>query len=94
MKYFVINFLLLTLGLCIRTKLQQELPEGKFKIDLAIKEGSHSTADEITKQINDKERVAAALENPNLRQTVNDCIAEEETRRINFETLTGDVWRS
>ena len=50
--------MLLTLGLCIRTKLQQELPEGKFKIDLAIKEGSHSTADEITKQINDKERVA------------------------------------
>lgn len=66
------------IGLCIRTKLQQELPEGKFKIDLAIKEGSHSTADEITKQINDKERVAAALENPNLRQTVNDCIADRD----------------
>jgi len=62
------------IGLCIRTKLLQELPEGKFKIDLFIKEGSHSTADEITKQINDKERVAAALENPNLKSTVDECI--------------------
>jgi len=62
------------IGLCIRTKLNQELPEGKFKIDIFIKEGSHSTADEITKQINDKERVAAALENPNLKSTVDECI--------------------
>lgn len=65
------------IGLCIRTKLDQELPKGLFKIDLAIKEGTHSTAQEITKQINDKERVAAALENPNLRQTVDDCINHE-----------------
>jgi len=62
------------IGLCIRTKLLQELPERKFKIDIFIKEGSHSTADEITKQINDKERVAAALENPNLKSTVEECI--------------------
>jgi len=65
------------IGLCIRTKLQQELPEGKFKIDIFIKEGSHSTADEITKQINDKERVAAALENPSLKSTVDECINHE-----------------
>jgi len=63
------------IGLCIRTKLQQELPEpGNFKIDIFIKEGSHSTSEEITKQINDKERVAAALENPNLWSTVKECI--------------------
>ena len=51
------------IGLCVRTKLNRELPQGKFKIDLKVKEGTHSTAAEITKQINDKERVAAALEN-------------------------------
>lgn len=62
------------IGLCIRTKLNQELPPGKFKIDLLIKEGSHSTGEEITKQINDKERVAAALENPSLKATVEECI--------------------
>jgi len=66
------------IGLCIRTKLDQELPPGKFKIDLQIKEGSHSTGEDITKQINDKERVAAALENPNLRETVDNCINNQD----------------
>ena len=51
----------------------------RFKIDLAVAEGSHSTAAEITKQINDKERVAAALENPNLRKTIEECIRERES---------------
>ena len=66
------------IGLCVRTKLNRELPQGKFKIDLKLKEGSHSTAAEITKQINDKERVAAALENPNLLKVVEECIQEKE----------------
>ena len=39
---------------------------------------SHNTAGEITKQINDKERVAAAMDNPNLSATVEQCIKEEE----------------
>ena len=30
----------------------------------------------VNKQINDKERVAAALENPNLRELVDQCIEE------------------
>ncbi len=67
------------IGLCLITKLNRELPSGRFKIDLAIAEGSHSTGPEITKQINDKERVAAALENPNLRQTVEECIRDNES---------------
>ena len=33
---------------------------------------------QVNKQINDKERVAAAMENPNLRETVEECIKEEE----------------
>ena len=32
----------------------------------------------VNKQINDKERVAAAMENPNLRKIVEDCIKEPE----------------
>jgi hypothetical protein len=47
-------------------------------VDLYIKEGSHLSGDEITKQINDKERVAAALENPALLQTVETCIREND----------------
>ncbi|CAG9132550.1 unnamed protein product [Plutella xylostella] len=32
----------------------------------------------LNKQINDKERIAAAMENPNLRSLVENCIADEE----------------
>ena len=66
------------IGLTLTTKLNRELPKGRFKIDLRVKEGTHSTATEITKQINDKERVAAALENPNLLQIVENCIKEND----------------
>lgn len=31
----------------------------------------------VNKQINDKERVAAAMENPNLKDIINSCIKEE-----------------
>lgn len=66
------------IGLCIRTKLERKLVPGTVKIDIQIKEGTHSTESDINKQINDKERVAAALENPNLRETVEMCIREDE----------------
>ncbi|XP_058796819.1 MIP18 family protein galla-1-like isoform X2 [Phymastichus coffea] len=46
--------------------------------DIYIKDGAHSTEQEINKQINDKERIAAAMENPNLRELVEKCIQEEE----------------
>lgn len=32
----------------------------------------------VNKQINDKERIAAAMENPNLRELVEKCIKEDE----------------
>ncbi len=32
----------------------------------------------VNKQINDKERVAAALENPNLKEMFDSCIRDEE----------------
>lgn len=32
----------------------------------------------VNKQINDKERVAAAMENPNLRDIVEQCVAEPD----------------
>jgi hypothetical protein len=35
-----------------------------------IKEGTHSTAAEVSKQLGDKERVAAALENATLRSVI------------------------
>ncbi|XP_061173080.1 cytosolic iron-sulfur assembly component 2A-like [Saccostrea echinata] len=61
------------IGLSIRTKLETSMPE-KFKLDIFIKDGTHDTASEINKQINDKERIAAAMENPNLQHIINQCL--------------------
>ena len=65
------------IGLCIRTKLERNLVPGQIKLDILVKEGTHNTEQDINKQINDKERVAAAMENPNLRETVDQCIEDE-----------------
>ncbi|RUS69279.1 hypothetical protein EGW08_022957 [Elysia chlorotica] len=64
------------IGLSIRSKLDQSLPQ-KPKIDIFIKKGTHDTADEINKQINDKERISAAMENPNLQKLVASCTDPE-----------------
>ncbi|KAL5333223.1 hypothetical protein BJX70DRAFT_76905 [Aspergillus crustosus] len=53
------------IGLGVRVRLEQSLPP-RFRVDIQIKEGTHSTADEVNKQLADKERVAAALENGTL----------------------------
>ncbi|XP_058950479.2 cytosolic iron-sulfur assembly component 2A-like [Pocillopora verrucosa] len=65
------------IGLCLRVKLERSLPY-KFKLDIFLSKGTHSTEDEINKQINDKERIAAAMENPNLKKIVEDCISNED----------------
>ena len=40
-------------------------------MDIFVTPGTHSTEAAVNKQLNDKERVAAALENPNLLEMVN-----------------------
>ncbi|XP_073990332.1 cytosolic iron-sulfur assembly component galla-1 [Rhodnius prolixus] len=65
------------IGLCIRVKLQKNLVH-KFKLNVQVKKGTHQTEDEVNKQINDKERVSAALENPSLLEMVQNCIKEAE----------------
>jgi metal-sulfur cluster biosynthetic enzyme len=62
------------IGLCIRVQLLRALPS-RFKVDIRITPGSHATEQAINKQLNDKERVAAALENSSLQDIVNRCIA-------------------
>ncbi|XP_029194862.2 cytosolic iron-sulfur assembly component 2A-like [Acropora muricata] len=63
------------IGLCLRVKLERSLPY-KFKLDISLSRGTHSTENEINKQINDKERIAAAMENPNLKKIVEECILD------------------
>ncbi|XP_037080226.1 cytosolic iron-sulfur assembly component 2A-like [Pollicipes pollicipes] len=65
------------IGLCVRVRLQENL-DFEHKLDVVIKEGSHQTSGEVSKQINDKERVAAAMENPGLLSTVRRCIRDPE----------------
>lgn len=62
------------IGLCVRVKLMRCLPS-RFKVDIRVAPGTHQTEAAVNKQLNDKERVAAALENPNLLEMVDVCLA-------------------
>lgn len=65
------------IGLCIRVKLERNLPKS-YKFDVSITPGTHSQEQQVSKQLRDKERVSAALENPNLLSLVEKCIEESE----------------
>ncbi|CAK9044904.1 Cytosolic iron-sulfur assembly component 2B (MSS19-interacting protein of 18 kDa) (Mitotic spindle-associated MMXD complex subunit MIP18) (Protein FAM96B) [Durusdinium trenchii] len=62
------------IGLTIKAKLLRSLPH-RYKVDVEITPGTHNTEDQVNKQLADKERVAAALENPALRNLINNGIA-------------------
>ncbi|XP_073337965.1 cytosolic iron-sulfur assembly component 2B [Pagrus major] len=66
------------IGLSIKVKLLRSLPD-RFKIDVHITPGSHASEEAVNKQLADKERVAAALENSSLLEVVNQCLS---TRNI------------
>merc|ERR1712176_120995 len=61
------------IGLSLRVKLLRSLPP-RFKVRIEITPGTHKSEKEINKQLNDKERVCAALENYSLIKVVNQCI--------------------
>ncbi len=64
------------IGLSIQVKLLRSLPDN-FKIEVSIKPGTHASELAINKQLADKERVAAALENIHLLKVVNKCLEDE-----------------
>uniref|UniRef100_A0A0G4HHQ3 MIP18 family-like domain-containing protein n=1 Tax=Chromera velia CCMP2878 TaxID=1169474 RepID=A0A0G4HHQ3_9ALVE len=70
------------IGLMIRVKLIHCLPS-RFKVDIQISPGSHNSELALNKQLNDKERVAAALENSKLLSVVNKGIASTD----NWESI-------
>jgi len=63
------------IGLSIRVKLLRSLPP-RFKVDVTIAPGTHASELAVNKQLADKERVAAALENAHLLDVVNECLIE------------------
>lgn len=54
------------IGLAVRVRLEQALPPN-YRLDIRMKKDSHAQDDQVNKQLKDKERVAAALENDTLR---------------------------
>ncbi|KAL7007094.1 Cytosolic iron-sulfur assembly component 2B [Cystobasidiomycetes sp. EMM_F5] len=62
------------IGLSLRVRLLRALPD-RYKVDIKVKEGSHESERSLNKQLNDKERVAAALENTHLLEVVQNCLA-------------------
>uniref|UniRef100_A0A336LYI0 CSON008118 protein n=1 Tax=Culicoides sonorensis TaxID=179676 RepID=A0A336LYI0_CULSO len=64
------------IGLSLRVKLLRCLPP-RFKVTVEVTPGTHVSADSINKQLADKERVAAALENNHLITFINNTFEEE-----------------
>lgn len=62
------------IGLSIRVQLLRTLP-ARFKVNVQITPGTHSSEAAVNKQLADKERVAAALENSHLIEVINQCVA-------------------
>ena len=62
------------IGLSLRVKLLRSLPS-RFKVVVKIEPGTHVSEHAVNKQLADKERVRAALENEHLLGVVNRCIS-------------------
>ncbi|XP_014675106.1 PREDICTED: MIP18 family protein CG7949-like [Priapulus caudatus] len=65
------------IGLSIRVKLIRVLP-ARLKVRVAVTPGTHVSEGAINKQLADKERVTAALENNHLLEVVNQCLAAHD----------------
>lgn len=61
------------IGLCLATKLNRSLPR-TYRTRVSIQPGSHNDERALNKQLADKERMCAALENKHLRGIVDRCI--------------------
>ncbi|XP_012280618.1 MIP18 family protein CG7949 [Orussus abietinus] len=62
------------IGLSIQVQLIRALP-ARFKVKVVIAPGTHNSELAVNKQLNDKERVAAALENNHLIEVIDQCIS-------------------
>uniref|UniRef100_A0A182J0Z7 MIP18 family-like domain-containing protein n=1 Tax=Anopheles atroparvus TaxID=41427 RepID=A0A182J0Z7_ANOAO len=62
------------IGLSIKVKLLRALPP-RFNVTVEINPGTHASEHAVNKQLADKERVAAALENTHLMEVINQCIS-------------------
>ncbi|PRT54366.1 hypothetical protein B9G98_01986 [Wickerhamiella sorbophila] len=62
------------IGLGIRVRLERSLPP-RYRIKITVTPGSHQSEEQVNKQLNDKERVAAACENEQLVKVISQMLA-------------------
>ncbi|CAD6890680.1 unnamed protein product [Tilletia laevis] len=67
------------IGLSLRVRLLRALPP-RYKVDISIRQGTHQSETQVNKQLNDKERVAAAMENGHLLTVVQNCLSTAHRR--------------
>ncbi|WWC63843.1 uncharacterized protein I303_106448 [Kwoniella dejecticola CBS 10117] len=67
------------IGLSLRVRLLRALPT-RYRVDIRIKSGTHQSEHAVNKQLNDKERVQAALENKHLLGVVEGCLQTADKR--------------
>eukprot|EP01063_Lacrimia_lanifica_P020685 TRINITY_DN27991_c0_g1_i1.p1 TRINITY_DN27991_c0_g1~~TRINITY_DN27991_c0_g1_i1.p1 ORF type:complete len:180 (+),score=78.11 TRINITY_DN27991_c0_g1_i1:98-637(+) len=66
------------IALCCHERLGRYLPlETKWKLTILLAPGSHKEEAALNKQINDKERVCAAMQNPALLKEIMKCTGDE-----------------
>eukprot|EP00330_Aristerostoma_sp_ATCC50986_P009566 CAMPEP_0114586436 /NCGR_PEP_ID=MMETSP0125-20121206/9666_1 /TAXON_ID=485358 ORGANISM="Aristerostoma sp., Strain ATCC 50986" /NCGR_SAMPLE_ID=MMETSP0125 /ASSEMBLY_ACC=CAM_ASM_000245 /LENGTH=168 /DNA_ID=CAMNT_0001781885 /DNA_START=92 /DNA_END=598 /DNA_ORIENTATION=- len=64
------------IGLAIRMKIEREVKDfDNMKVTILVKEGTHKHKKLIDKQLNDKERIAAAKENESLKDLLESLIS-------------------
>lgn len=62
------------IGLGIRVRLERALPP-RYRIVIKVRAGTHQSEKQVNKQLNDKERVAAACENQQLLGVISNMLA-------------------
>lgn len=62
------------IGLGIRVRLDRSVDKS-YRIGIYVKQGTHQSEGQVNKQLNDKERVCAACENPQLVKVVGRMLA-------------------
>ncbi|XP_059480020.1 MIP18 family protein galla-2 [Neocloeon triangulifer] len=72
------------IGLAIRVRLLRALPP-TYKVTVRISPGTHVSEHPINKQLADKERVAAAMENRNLLEVIEQCLNFDEDSEAHYD---------
>ena len=80
------------IGLAIIVKLRRTLSYTPFpRLRVQILPGSHNNEVIINRQLADKERVAAAMENPSLMAAVNTCLTPPEQLEMDIEAQMAEL---